>query len=324
MRSYRPEELFDEDGALLPELAALAPEGDRRMGANPVTNGGLRAARTSSCPTSATPPSASTPPARATHVRDHRARRVAARRDRAEPRPVPAVRPGRDRLQPPPGRVRGHEPGLAGADHRHRRPPRARRPGDGGAVRAPAAGLAGGLPAHRPARPAELVRGVRAHRRLDGEPAREVAARHQPHPVAARHREPELPDHEPCLASGPQRVEPSGPRLHRPRRQQEGGDRPGLPAAGRELPAVRRRPRAAEQAVHQRDRRREAAGARLPHDGRGDRALHARPRDLGLGVDDRRRAGRRARRGGRHPDDGDRRGGRPAAAAPPGPRRCGS
>jgi xylulose-5-phosphate/fructose-6-phosphate phosphoketolase len=41
MRSYRPQELFDERGALMPELAALAPEGDRRMGANPHANGGL-------------------------------------------------------------------------------------------------------------------------------------------------------------------------------------------------------------------------------------------------------------------------------------------
>jgi xylulose-5-phosphate/fructose-6-phosphate phosphoketolase len=41
MRSYRPEELFDTDGALRPELAALAPEGDCRMGASPHANGGL-------------------------------------------------------------------------------------------------------------------------------------------------------------------------------------------------------------------------------------------------------------------------------------------
>src|SRR4051812_28611267 len=41
MRSYRPEELFDEDGALRPELAALAPEGARRLGASPHANGGL-------------------------------------------------------------------------------------------------------------------------------------------------------------------------------------------------------------------------------------------------------------------------------------------
>ena len=42
MHSYRPEELFDEAGRLVPELAGLAPEGDRRMVANPHTNGGMR------------------------------------------------------------------------------------------------------------------------------------------------------------------------------------------------------------------------------------------------------------------------------------------
>jgi xylulose-5-phosphate/fructose-6-phosphate phosphoketolase len=41
LRSYRAEELFDERGALVPELRALAPEGERRMGANPHANGGL-------------------------------------------------------------------------------------------------------------------------------------------------------------------------------------------------------------------------------------------------------------------------------------------
>jgi xylulose-5-phosphate/fructose-6-phosphate phosphoketolase len=41
LESYRPEELFDEAGSLAPELAALAPVGARRMGANPHANGGL-------------------------------------------------------------------------------------------------------------------------------------------------------------------------------------------------------------------------------------------------------------------------------------------
>ncbi len=41
MKSYRAEELFDENGRLIAELAELAPEGDRRMGANPHTNGGV-------------------------------------------------------------------------------------------------------------------------------------------------------------------------------------------------------------------------------------------------------------------------------------------
>jgi xylulose-5-phosphate/fructose-6-phosphate phosphoketolase len=41
MKSYKPRELFDKNGKLIPELAELAPEGDRRMGANPHANGGL-------------------------------------------------------------------------------------------------------------------------------------------------------------------------------------------------------------------------------------------------------------------------------------------
>ena len=41
MRSYKPEELFDQTGRLIPELAELAPKGDRRMGSNPHANGGL-------------------------------------------------------------------------------------------------------------------------------------------------------------------------------------------------------------------------------------------------------------------------------------------
>lgn len=40
LRSYRPEELFDEQGRLIAELAELAPRGERRMGANPHANGG--------------------------------------------------------------------------------------------------------------------------------------------------------------------------------------------------------------------------------------------------------------------------------------------
>lgn len=41
MQSYRPQELFDAQGRLVPELAALAPKGKRRMGANPHANGGV-------------------------------------------------------------------------------------------------------------------------------------------------------------------------------------------------------------------------------------------------------------------------------------------
>jgi xylulose-5-phosphate/fructose-6-phosphate phosphoketolase len=41
MRSYRPEELFDENGKLIPELKEMAPTGPRRLSANTITNGGL-------------------------------------------------------------------------------------------------------------------------------------------------------------------------------------------------------------------------------------------------------------------------------------------
>jgi xylulose-5-phosphate/fructose-6-phosphate phosphoketolase len=41
LRSYHPEELFDSNGKLIPELAALCPKGRRRMGSNPHANGGL-------------------------------------------------------------------------------------------------------------------------------------------------------------------------------------------------------------------------------------------------------------------------------------------
>jgi len=41
MKNYRPEELFDDNGRLMPELAELAPKGERRMGANPHANGGM-------------------------------------------------------------------------------------------------------------------------------------------------------------------------------------------------------------------------------------------------------------------------------------------
>ena len=61
---------------------------------------------------------------------------------------------------------------------------------------------------------------------------------HRAAAVAARHRLAELPARLARLAAGPQRLHPPGPRLPRPRRQQEGRHRPGLPAAGRQLPAV--------------------------------------------------------------------------------------
>ena len=41
LRSYKPEELFDENGHIMDDIKELCPKGDRRMGANPLTNGGI-------------------------------------------------------------------------------------------------------------------------------------------------------------------------------------------------------------------------------------------------------------------------------------------
>ena len=106
------------------------------------------------------------------------------------------------------------------------------------------------------------------------------------------------------------------PGLHRPRREQEGGDHPRLPAARREHAALGRRPLPAQPRLRERDRRRQAAGAQLPLDGRGDRALHARPRHLGVGLERRgRRARRRPRLLRRRPDARDARRGRASCAS---------
>ena len=59
MRSYRPDELFDGNGRLRPELRALAPEGERRMSANPHANGGILLRGSSPARTSVTTPSRS-------------------------------------------------------------------------------------------------------------------------------------------------------------------------------------------------------------------------------------------------------------------------
>ncbi len=65
-------------------------------------------------------------------------------------------------------------------------------PRDGDAQRAPVRGLAGGLPAHRPARAVQLLRGVHPHHRLDVQPARQVAEGDAAHPLAAADRLAEL------------------------------------------------------------------------------------------------------------------------------------
>ena len=117
MRSYKPEELFDERGRLLPELAELAPKGDRRMGANPHANGGklLRDLRMPDFRNYAV----SVPVA---HRRRGRqcacARPVPARRDQAErgSAEFPDLRSRRDGLQSPGSRLRSHQSAVGSRD----------------------------------------------------------------------------------------------------------------------------------------------------------------------------------------------------------------
>ena len=217
LASYRPEELFDEDGALRAELAALAPKGERRMGANPHANGGvllreleLPDFRDYAVEVPAPTASVSEP----TRVLGS----VPARRDQRQPRELPHHGPRRDGVQPPRRRVRGHQPRMGGRAAGDRRSPRAGRAGDGGALRAPLPGLAGGLSADWPSRPVQLLRGVYSHHRLDVQPARQVAEGHPRDPLASTGGVAELPAVLACVAPGPQRVLPPGPRVHRPRR----------------------------------------------------------------------------------------------------------
>ena len=164
MKSYRPEELFDEQGRLLPEFAELAPSGpppderqsarQRRPAAPRSEDAGLPRLRRR----------------RAQSRRDDRGigtddGQVPARCHEAEPRQqeLPAVQPGREQLESLAGRPGGHRPLLYGRHLSGRRPPLAGWPHHGGAQRAPVPGLAGGLPADRPARVLLLLRGVHSH-----------------------------------------------------------------------------------------------------------------------------------------------------------------
>ena len=150
LRSYKPEELFDERGAPKPELTELAPEGARRMGANPHANGGilLKPLRMPDFRKYAVDV-----PAAGGHDErgDARDGRVPARRHGPELGQLPRLRARRDGVEPPRRAARGHRQGLDGRAHRARRSPRARRARGRGAERAPLPGLAGGLPPHRAA-----------------------------------------------------------------------------------------------------------------------------------------------------------------------------
>ena len=125
---------------------------------------------------------------------------------------------------------------------------------------------------------------------------------------------------QPRLAAGSQRLHASGSGLHRRRAEQEGRSRPRLSAAGRQLPAERDGPLPAQPALRQHRRGRQASGAAVADDGRGDPALRRRHRPLGLGEQRRGRRPRSRHGGGRRRADARDAGrGAISARAPAGP-----
>jgi xylulose-5-phosphate/fructose-6-phosphate phosphoketolase len=203
LKSYRPEELFDEQGRLKPELAELAPEGERRMGANPHANGGilLRDLRMPDFRDyAAEVPSPGAPGIGDTHVLGPFLRDVEKLNS-----------PRRNfRVFGPDETVSNGLEALFGATNS-----RAHRPRDGSPQRAPMRGMAGGLPSYRPARAFQLLRGVHPHRRFHVQSAREMAEGHLSSAVAEKDRVVELPALLARMAAGSQRLHASGSRFHR-------------------------------------------------------------------------------------------------------------
>ena len=148
LRSYRPEELFDETGALVSEIAALAPAGARRMSANPHANGGALL-RDLVLPDFRDYAVDVAEPGRdrseATRVLGAFLRDVIAQQSRQ----LPHRRPRRDDVQPADSGVRDHDARLAGRAGGDGRGAGPGRPGARSALRASLPGLARGLPPHR-------------------------------------------------------------------------------------------------------------------------------------------------------------------------------
>ena len=254
MKSYRAEELFDENGRLMPEIAELAPKGDRRMGANPNANGGLllRDLRMPNFHDHAVKvPSPGAVEAQDTLILGKFLRDVAALNqdqrnfrifgpDETLSNLLGAVFEVTNRQWD--ARQVNNDEFLA-ADGRVL---------ELDAQRTPMRGLARGISADRPARVVQQLRGFYSHRRFDVQPARQVAEGYAGVALAPQDRLTELSARLPRLAAGSQRLHSPGSWLPRPCDQQEGRYRARLPAAGRQLSAVGLRPLPAQPALCQR------------------------------------------------------------------------
>ena len=216
MRSYKPEELFDDERQADSGAAgSWRRPATRRMGANPHANGGLlkKALRMPDFRDYARQGRE----ARADRGREHAARSGAFLRDVMKPNmdELPRLRPGREHLEQAARHLRSQQEALDRrvlSRGRRRRRAGHRRPRHRDAQRAHAGRHAGRLPAHRPARLLLDLRSLRPRHRLDVQPARQVAGDLQPPVVAGRDRLAEPADHLHGLAAGPQRLHAPGSR----------------------------------------------------------------------------------------------------------------
>jgi xylulose-5-phosphate/fructose-6-phosphate phosphoketolase len=287
LRSYRPEELFDEQGRLKSELAELAPKGERRMGANPHANGGILLCDLRMPDFRDYAVDVPSPGVRGigdTHVLGRFLRDVAKRNSERRnfrvfgpdetlsnglealfevtKRQWDATTVPNDEFLAPTGRVLEML-----SEHQC----------DGWLESYLLTGRHGLL---------QLLRGVHPHRRFDVQPARQVAEGHVAPAVAAEDRIVKLPVGLACLAPGSQRLHTPRSRFHRPRHEQEGRGRACLPSTGRELPVVGHGSLPAQPALCQCRDRRQAPCAAMADDGRRRRALLRRHRHLAMGHND--------------------------------------
>ena len=177
MRSYRPEELFDDDGRLRRRARRAGAQGRAAHGRESARQWRPAAEGPAHCRTSATMPSRcrrrapSRPKRRACSGRFLRD----VMRLNAESRNFRVMGPDETASNRLDALFEVTDRDVDRADPAVGRPPVARRPRDGGAQRAHVPGLAGRLSADRPARLLLVLRGVHPHHRFDVQPACQVA-----------------------------------------------------------------------------------------------------------------------------------------------------
>ena len=160
---------------------------------------------------------------------------------------------------------------------------RARRPRDGDAERAHAGGLARGLSADGAAWVLLELRGVRAHHRLDVQPACEVAGEVEAGAaLEGADLVAEPADHVAGVAAGPQRIHAPGPGISGRGDEQESGGDADLSAAGCELPVSVGGPLSALDRLRERDCRGQGGAPAVSDDGR--RRSTIAPRASGSGT----------------------------------------